>query len=399
MLNKMLDLFKGKNSINYIVITIILFSCDSSLSRKKTDDHDNFDDSLTIYRKINSKISNSSNLSLAYFDSLENQYPYSDFIVGMKAYFYIQNDSIGYANQFLNKKQKVTKFKVGSYSMFAQGVILLKKERLDSAISFFRRSLELNNDNKWVYLELGNSYIHKKDTNKALNYFNQSLEIDSHFKYTKLEKASLYNPKKECQKIIDEIGDIKIDFFKYNGLNYLANAYLECGEYMSAYKYFKKSIQRKKNINAFYGIATIEHYDIKDYSKANDSYSNCLKIDSLDTPCLIGKAWLMYDNYKIEKAEKYFLKALKNKRKAKIFNEVLIFYLNTKQFNKAKKLNIEYKKQLGDNYYNDGFKIILQMANKDLKSDQIDSASDKYLKKYGRSKQQWLVNIAENITN
>ena len=141
-----------------------------------------------------------------YFNSYLVKYPYSDFLVGMKTIFFLQDEKIEEAEEFLQQYTKNSKFSKGTFVNLAEFQINnIKNPHSENTFQLLLKSKKYDKqkNNKYVYLFLFDYYL-KKDIKKAKKYLDFSLKIDSTSTIGLLTKSYYY------REIGNDLESIKI---------------------------------------------------------------------------------------------------------------------------------------------------------------------------------------------
>ena len=84
--------------------------------------------------------------------------------------------------------------------------------------------------------------------------------------------------------------------------------------------------------------------------------------------------------------KKNFLSILNFDNNQEVYNQIIRFYIITKQFKKAKNINEKSSKKNGVNYLNSGYKIIINV----LEGNEYQNLVNDYKKVYDEDNIDWL---------
>ncbi len=321
---------------------------------------------------------------------------------------YIQKNKKEEAEKIINEIYTLSIDKYGENNkfltniLFAKGQIAAQNSKHIEALSFFRKSSELNdkfNKNESffksnLHTNIGNSYSELGKIDSALFHYKKDLEIKLLFidaKHPMLSIAynniaNIYKTKRQFTDAIKYIEKaIKLNLDAYGKDNFhtakyyngKGNIYSEMGQYDLALEFFQKSLRinkahfGEKNINIAKDLNDIGiiYNKQRKYDKAliyfKDTYDLQVSLFGENYPDIAGTCnnigYILEYQGKHESSLKYYLKAVKIKTKffgenhpelATYYNNIGINYYNRSEYENALKNYLKSASILENNYGN-----------------------------------------------
>lgn len=195
--------------------------------------------SRTNFKELNDYINYSNNVSPKDIDKYKRNEYENGYLVGMKAYFLIENGNSKKAKSLLKKEVFKTENLIEStYIKLALAKIHLAEKDTSKYEDLIIEALEEDKNNKWLYLELFDNYKNK-DSLLAISYLEKSLALDTTFSHALIEKAYQFDFNIECDKVIALLKpSIENSSEIVSHISYLADAYFYCGDVENAEKLY-----------------------------------------------------------------------------------------------------------------------------------------------------------------
>ncbi|MFN8672777.1 MAG: CsgG/HfaB family protein [Candidatus Sericytochromatia bacterium] len=307
------------NYIEHGFIRKTAYSLDTKQKMSNNDIIDNLTKSIEYFNKA---LAIDNNYSLAYSAKAESELALASF------YYFKLMDK--------NKKDEITNLfesaKKDAYKSLelnpllpqtyrAIGTIKYYEKKIDEAISYNLRALELNPNDGETLLWLSSSYFSKaiseKDIDKKIEslqnaikynknyltaykllatYLNKKEKIDE--SETILEQALEIDPKDK-----DTIEDLKKIYYKKASLNF------QNKNYLNTINYYKKILNFDNKNAELYSNLGINYFITKDYKNTEEMYKKAIELDPKNNTYYYNLA-VLYDVIKEkDKAEEFYKKA------------------------------------------------------------------------------------------
>jgi tetratricopeptide (TPR) repeat protein len=255
--------------------------------------------------------------------------------------------------------------------------------------------LDKNKKNKWLRLELFKLYEKKEMDYLAWGHLEDALSIDEGFCEAILIRAYRLDLIENCSDVIQQIIQLPQSFLNSDILNYLGNAFLNCGNIENAIKIFNGSIEISETEEAYYFLGYINHYHLTDYETALNYYDKSININNQFIDVLIEKAWLLFDMNKFDETELLFKDLmLTHQNDQEVFNQLILFFLKRKRNSEALNYINESKRKFGSNHMNDGFELI---CLEKLKNKEYIYKFQKYKNKYSSEEMIWFKMLLKDV--
>ena len=160
------------------------------------------------------------------------------------------------------------------------GLILLKLNKIEGAISYFQKSIRIKSDFFEAHFNLLGSLYDLKKYDEAILQSKECLKINSKSIGTLLLLGNLYNKlnqEKESEKYFHEI--LKIDSKDSNAYYSLGNLYKKRADYEKAIDNYKLAIQFNKNYFAAYNNLGTLYQEIGKFDLAVLNFKSVIKIN------------------------------------------------------------------------------------------------------------------------
>jgi tetratricopeptide (TPR) repeat protein len=191
-------------------------------------------------------------------------------IIMMNAYSYEHNDSYQVA---YNQQEQAEEY-------YKQGLEYNDKYDYDTAITYYKKAIDLDPKNSYWYSSLGFAYQGLKKYEDAITYHKKAIELDpkNGDKYGNL--GWTYH---ELKRYEDAIPYYKkaIDLEPENGANYfdLGSVYYELKRYEDAITYYKKAIDVEPNHSSHYISLGNAYQGLKKYEEVITYYKKAIELD------------------------------------------------------------------------------------------------------------------------
>ncbi|HEX4877670.1 MAG TPA: tetratricopeptide repeat protein [Chitinophagaceae bacterium] len=183
--------------------------------------------------------------------------------------------------------------------------------KADSAIKYYRKSIDLNPDNADAYVDLGHFYYSRSKADSALAYYEKALAIDPGNTFASNNIGWIYHDRKVYDKAINYFKQsINADPKFINAYNGLSKTFFENGQSDSALIYYTKAFanyQDKSIVNVYIGNF---YRELKQFDSAKNYYRMAAELDPLYEEAFnnLGKA--SFALQQLDSANFYYRKAL-----------------------------------------------------------------------------------------
>lgn len=332
------------------------------------------------------------------FDSLLTEHPDSDYLVGLKTYYAIRNGEPPQTPAAVQAFVKVHRQSSDSpFIRMAMG-LLAQEGQNQAETEKYARLLEAGpewDQDKWTDLTLFHLY-YEADSAKATAYLYRALALDPNFTPAKIELAYNYSPEVHCAEIIEILESLPESYQDPYVYGDLGRAYYTCGNHQKALGYFSKSLSIIPNFEGYYGQALIAHYVEDDYERAEALYFKAIRYDQYQEFNYSDLGWLYYDLNQVEKAEGYFIQAFDSTQEK--YNEIIAFYIQSDQAQKANAMNQGAVTRYGNTYQNEGLRILINYTLDDARKQELLRELQHYKEAYGAEANAWLENMMTTMT-
>lgn len=255
----------------------------------------------------------------------------------------------------------------------------------EEALVKFKKAYAYNSKNKWLNLELYYYFLENDDV-MAWKYLEDAIQIDKNFSKALIAKAVYLDPVDNCEEIIKDLNRIPESYKDYQVSYLLGIAYLNHGDLTKSLELLQKSIAIKETSNAYLSLGVLFSDYLDDTKEANYYFIKSLEIEPDNIFAINNYAWFLYNLGDTSGSETYFLSLLELNKDQEIYNQVIQFYLNIKDFKSAELKIQESVDENGINFMNDGFKIIL----KSLTGDEYINLNRDFKNNNGEFELDWL---------
>src|SRR5690606_34529171 len=212
------------------------------------------------------------------------------------------------------------------------------------------------------------------------------LEIDKYFSEALIAKAVYLDPVDNSEEIIKDLNRIPESYNDYQVSYLLGIAYLNFGDISKSLELLKKSISINESSNAYLSLGVLYSDYLDNTKEANYYFNKSIEIDPVNIFAINNYAWFLYSLGHFTESETYFLNLLELNQDQEIYNQIIQFYINIKNYISAELKILESVDVNGVNFMNDGFKIVLNS----LTGSEYKNLSSEYKKKYGEFELDWL---------
>jgi len=342
------------------------------------------EDRLEIVRMDN-YLSETWTIDNMYLEEELNAHKNSAFFNGM--YIYFNSDS----SNVQGFKRKINELKknglLGAYIKLAESHLFGILGDTTNAEVLLSEALRIDSTNHWLLLELS----HLKSSNSERIYIlTRAISIKPNFYRAKLFKALLLDVTTDAKQIIELIessDNLPMDIDIYN---YLAEAYFFSGDIDRSESLYLKSIEIKKNVNAFVGLGSTYHYQKQDLNLAETYLQSAYKIDSTNISVIRSIGWLFYDLYGKERSDYYFSKLIDrlSELDETDISDLLDYYILNKDAIRSKLIVRTMIENFGENYRTIGYDLIVNYIKPNNEGN--DLYLNLYKKNFGQSSFEWL---------
>jgi len=181
------------------------------------------------------------------------------------------------------------------------GWTCIKLERYDNAISYLKKTLELNEQNSEAYFYLGLAYFYLDKLDESIKSFNELLSKKDPFKQkeTLLCLGIIYDRLEKYEKAIEYYEKyIDIDSDNADVFYSLGYAYIEVGQkkhwlnkkkyFTKAVRYLNKSIYLDPNKIDAYRILSVAYIELENYPLAYSTFKEIILLEPDDASAYYG---------------------------------------------------------------------------------------------------------------
>ena len=328
------------------------------------------------------------------YDSLLALYPESDFLTGLKAMTLNEEGDTAKARRWLEDTEKRhPAWKKSVYLTLAKAALAI-----DGGDTLAQRRLvgmleqeDARKKNKWVSLMLYQTRM-ETDTMRAERHLQDALALDTGFTQAKIAGLYRFRVEDSCDSVLSRFRLIPSTYLDPVLTGHIGLAYHYCGDSESAVLWAKKSLSISPNYLGHYVLATVAHLDMQNYREAEKQYLLVIRHDPHHWFDRTDLGWLYHDSGDLEKAERLFKELAAMNPGQDIQDELVIFYIKSKQYGLAGKANQASVKMFGENYRNAGLALIINA----LQIDDIGKAAQgmlPYMEIYGKQGEQWVAEV------
>ena len=162
------------------------------------------------------------------------------------------------------------------------GEINFKKGQLDKAEKFFKQSIQLDSDKKYL-LSMGNLYILNERYSEATGYFNKAILQDKNYTVALNNLSFCYSKLGDYKKSIKTlILALEIEKNNHHFMYNLANAYRETDELDKAIDIYNKAIKLKRDDKHYLFNKSLTLLKKRQYKEAWVLYENRIEIKNAE---------------------------------------------------------------------------------------------------------------------
>jgi len=219
------------------------------------------------------------------------------------------------------------------------GIISVRLNKLEDALHYFNRCLDIRKDSYNTHYNLGIVYNKKYLIDKAVNAYEASININPNHFESYFNLGNIFLEKKEFTNAIKNFEEaIKIQKDDFELLNNLGMAFEEVEENQKSIDCLEKSILLNPEYFLAYNNLGLVFHKTKFYEKAYNNYIKSLELKPDFVEALNNLGLLMQDLKKDDEAIKYFEKVLfLDPHYIKTYNNLGNIYAHLGDFEKAKR--------------------------------------------------------------
>ncbi len=279
-----------------------------------------------------------------------------------------------------------------TYSNLAIGTYYFALKKYEKANRYFLRSekFDIEESNKWLYLELYYSNIELENITVSEHYLQKALKIDSNFITARLELSNLFYRVGKVSDALEVLNNINNNSPNFRSLVNMGSILIDQKQYTEAKFYFNKSLDFYENTDAYIGLSYILIHGENDYCTAKKLLNQAILMDKNNS---IAYYWLGYINLKTSD----FTDAIKNFEQSVLLEPNLKAYLNLiytltliNSFDIAIKYLNKARTLYPDNYELDFWEVLLLSLVGDFNNGQ--KKSNQYLEKHSFNEINWFKN-------
>ncbi len=337
---------------------------------------------------------NSHYLDTSGYDSLLAIYPESDFLTGLKVMALNEEGDTAKARRWLQDTEKRhPAWKKSVYLTLAKAALAIdgKDTLAQRQLTRVLDTEDARSKNKWVSLMLYHLRI-GGDTLRAERHLQDALALDTSFTQAKIARIYRLQVEDSCALILGRFRQIPVTYLDPVLIGYKGLAYFNCLDAESAVLWAKESLRIKPNYMGHYVLAVVAHLDMQNYREAEKQYLQVIRHDHHHWFDRTDLGWLYYDSGDTDKAERLFKELAAMNPGQYIQDELVIFYIKSRQYGLAGKANQASVKMFGENYRNAGLALIINA----LQIDDIGKGAQgllPYIKIYGKQGEQWVAEV------
>ena len=182
------------------------------------------------------------------------------------------------------------------------GGVYAKNNKIDKAISNYKKAIRLNPKIKRPHSELGNIYEKLKDYKNAIKYYKNAIKINSEDDKILFKLGNNYNYENNLEEAIENYQKaIKLNPNNEYYYLMLSTSYLTLEKFRESKIAVKKALKiNSNNANTYLHLGLL-HFNLKEYNSAIIAFNNSKKISSEDDSVienLLSKAYIKTNNYK-----------------------------------------------------------------------------------------------------
>lgn len=344
-----------------------------------------------LFQRIDEELCVKNNITFDFFDLYLKEYPSSDYLIGMKAYFLNYNVSKDSASAYI-KEQIVKNSNIANrtFTLLALGVIETGYNKESLLLkSIAQDSFKVN---KWARLELFYYYEDIEKKLKAIQFLTEALEIDPFFTNAVLEQVNISIESREFKVAETLLSNLEEKFpdyywsYQYKGELYeMQNRF-----YDAIFNYSKVLKIDSTNVSALLSIGKVYQIHLNEYDKALNFFLRAYNHDKNNIEILISIGSVYVDLSKFEHAIDFFEKSLEKGKNYESQTELIYSYIQIGNIKKAELMLEKTINDYGHDFRIDFFKILLSHMNKQ-KIATNDLLND-YYRTYNREDYMWLKN-------
>ncbi|MCP4723381.1 MAG: tetratricopeptide repeat protein [bacterium] len=247
--------------------------------------------------------------------------------------------------EFVNmdpKESRVVKERfLDDYSYFRAGRIYENFNEFERAEEEYRKSLEMNPENRASRYSLGTIYSNNKDYEQARDQFIEVIKYDPENAIVRTDLGSVYLTLKDYDKAEDQFKEaLRIDQNHAAAHHNLASLYLIRNDIENAIAEYKRAIavadQSQDVIRAHFNLGGL-YISQKDYTSAKTEFERVIELDPGNTDAY-SNLGTIYDKLgDSRRAEEMYTKITETEPKdVEGYNELGNYYFKSRDYEKAK---------------------------------------------------------------
>ena len=268
----------------------------------------NFDTAYEIYNSLIGFFGTSSNLYFNYGNICLKKGLLSEALLHYRKVLEINEQLIVKLRKSASTNKSVTEtisnIEFKEYLVYYNiGVTYLNTGKIDFALDYFEKSLEINPTFDNAKEGIGRILVQNGKNLEAVKYYEEILEKDRNNYVICLLLAKLFSELRDVDKA-EELFEqcIKINSEKPEAYTELGKLFLSQNKYSEAIKIYRKYISIKENdYNGYYNLAGC-YYQTKEYNKAISEYQRAIKLNPRSYNSLFNLALIYEEKQEYDRA-------------------------------------------------------------------------------------------------
>jgi protein O-GlcNAc transferase len=230
---------------------------------------------------------------------------------------------------FKLKPKKNKKILAQAKQILNIGASLQRKGKLDEAITYYEKAIQLNPTYAGTYNDLGNLFHDKRNIDEAIACYQKALNLNPNFTAAHYNLGDSFQDKGQLDEAIKCYQRaIELDPRFAYAYNNLAIALKDKGQIDEAIICYKKAIALNPNlVNAIYGLANALQ-DKGQLDEAIEYYQKALQHDSNHIRAYTNLGHVFQSRGQLDKAETYYRRAMEIKPDDLIPHQALLMLMN-----------------------------------------------------------------------
>jgi len=287
----------------------------------------------------------------------------------------------------------------GEFLFLSLAALKINSENYKEAIQLLEKARvsDTSNRNMWILNQLYIAHKGLGEDHIAWKYLEESIDLDPTFIPFRIEMSYNLDQGQNCEEIIELLEPVVAVCQDSDVYSYFGSALLNCGSTDEAINYFQKSITINDNPGANRMLGEIYHYERIDFEKSLNYFKKCLSLDSNDFDCIVSLGWLYLSMDKIGLAEQCFTDLLKVVNDHEAYAQVIQFYIQANNLERAFEMNEKDRKHNENSFYNEGFDLVLELKTNDSNHERLLQLTSQFTLKYGETEKLWLESVIRDL--